>query len=134
MDGLEEADLELGGEVAEHAEQPEVREGRRDREVGETREFRERAQMGEDRRRLLRADDAHGHDRRLRAHGRLDEAAAAEPPQPVAVLVELLGALAALGEDEHELLLVSQEAVDVRGVRGYAADLGKEDAEAWIAL
>src|SRR4051812_25025275 len=31
VDGLEEADLELGGQVAEHAEQPQVRERGRDR-------------------------------------------------------------------------------------------------------
>ena len=51
-----------------------------------------------------------------------------KPPRPnlsqaVAVLVELLGPLAALGEDEHELLLVVEQAVDVRGVRGDAAEL-----------
>src|ERR671925_172663 len=32
-DRIEEADLELGGQVAEHPEDPEVREGGRDREV-----------------------------------------------------------------------------------------------------
>src|SRR5215217_6561984 len=34
-DGLEEADLELRGQVAEHPEQAEVRERRREREVQE---------------------------------------------------------------------------------------------------
>ena len=37
----------------------------------------------------------------------LDEAATAEAAQAIAVAVELLGALAALGEDEHELALSS---------------------------
>ena len=75
-----------------------------------------------------------GHDRRPRAHRGLHEAAAAEAAQLVAVLVELLRALAALGEDEHELLLVVQQAVDVGRVGGHAADLGHEHAEARIAL
>ena len=94
----------------------------------------ERVDVGEDRHRLLRPDDRDGHDRHPRAHRRLDEAAAAEAAQLVAVLVELLGALAALGEDEHELLLVVQQAVHVGRVGGHAADLGHEHAEAGIAL
>ena len=111
--GGQEADQELRGQVAEHPQQPEVRERGRDREVQEAGEPLQRRDVGEDRRGLLGADDGDGHDRRPRAHRRLDEAAAAEAPQPVAVLVELLGALAALGEDEHELLLVEQQPVDV---------------------
>ena len=79
--------------------------------------------VGEDRRGLLGADDADRDDRRAGAHRRLDEPAAAEAAQLVAVLVELLGALAALGEDEHELLLVVEQAVHVGRVRGHAADL-----------
>ena len=74
--------------------------------------------LGEDRRGLLGADDARSGRSAPRAHRGLDEAAAAEAAQPVAVLVELLGALAALGEDEHELLLVVQQAVDVGRVGG----------------
>ena len=119
----EEADLELRRQVAEHPEQAEVREGRRDREVEQPGEPLQRLDLGEDRRGLLGADDRDGDDRRAGAHRGLDEAAAAEAAQPVAVLVELLGALAALGEDEHELLLVGEQAVDVGRVRGHAADL-----------
>ncbi len=68
------------------------------------------------------------------AHRCVDEAAAAEAPQPVAVLVELLGPLAALREDEHELLLVEEQPVDVGGMGGDAADLRDQHREAGIAL
>ena len=111
-----------------------MRERRRDREVDEAGELLQRAELGEDRHRLLGADERDRDDRRAGAHRRLDEAAAAEAAQAVAVLVELLGALAALGEDEHELLLVVQQAVHVGRVRGDAADLGDQHAEAGIAL
>ena len=90
--------------------------------------------LAEDRRRLLGPDDAGRDDLRLGAHRRLDEAAAAEAPQPVAVAVELLGALAALGEDEHQLALVVEQPVDVRRVRGDAADLRDQHREARVAL
>ena len=91
-------------------------------------------ELGEDRRRLLGADDAHRHELRLGPHRRLDEAAAPEAPQAVAVLEELLGALAPLGEDEHELALVVEQPVHVRRVRGDAADLRDQHREARIAL
>ena len=68
------------------------------------------------------------------AHRRLDESAAAEALHPVAVLDELLGALAALGEDEHELALVVEEPVDVAGMGGDAADLRQQRREARVAL
>ena len=134
VDRLEEADLELGREVAHHPERPEPREGRRDREVDEPRQLLEERHLGEGGHGLLGADDAERHELRLGAHRGLDEAAAAEAAQAVAVLVELLGALAALGEDQDELLLVVEEAMDVRGVRGDAADLRHQHREARIAL
>src|SRR5262249_22336616 len=65
---------------------------------------------------------------------RLDEAAAAEAPQPVALVVELLGPLAAFGEDEHELALVVEQPVNVRGMRRDAADLRDQHREPGIAL
>ena len=133
-DRLEEADLELGRQVAEEAEQPEVREGRGDREVQEPGQLLQRAELGEHRHRLLRPHHGDRHDRDLRAHRRLDEAAAAEAPQLVAVLVELLGALAALGEDEHELALVVEQALDVGRVGGDAADLRHQHREQRVAL
>ena len=55
-------------------------------------------------------------------HGDLDEAAAAEPAEPVALGVVLRRALGALGEHEHQLLLLAQQAVRVVGLRGDAAD------------
>ena len=94
----------------------------------------QRLDLGEDRRGLLGPDHRDGDDRRAGAHRRLDEAAAAEAAQAVAVLVELLGALAALGEDEHELALVVEQAVHVGRVRRHGADLGQQHAEARIAL
>ena len=71
---------------------------------------------------------------RLRPHRRLDESAAAEPLHPVAVLDQLLGPLAALREDEHELALVVEEPVHVRRMSGDAADLRQQRREAGVAL
>ena len=134
VDRLEEADLELRRQVAEHPERPEPGEGRRDREVDQPGEPPQDVDLGEDGHRLLGADDADRDELRLGAHRRLDEAAAAEAPQPVAVLVELLGSLAALGKDEHQLALVEEQPVDVRRVRGDAADLRDQHREARVAL
>src|SRR3954451_9311522 len=104
--GRQEADLELRRQVARHPEQAEMRERRRQRDVEQPGQPLEGRQLGEDRRGLLGADDGDRDQRRAGAHRRLDDPAAAEAPQLVAVLVELLRALAALGEDEHELVLV----------------------------
>jgi hypothetical protein len=134
LDRLQEAQLELGRQVAQHAEQAEVREGRRDGEVEEPGQALHQPDLGEDRCRLLRTHHADRHDRRPRAHRGLDEAAAAEAAQPVAVLVQLLGGLAALGEYEHQLVLVVEQPVHVGRVGGHAADLREQDAEAGIAL
>ena len=133
-DRLQETDAELGRQVGEPAEQAEQRERRRDREIDQAGELPGEPEVAEDRHRLLGPDDGDGHDRRARAHRGLDEAAAAEAPQPVAVLVELLGALAALGEDEHQLLLVVEQPVHVGGMRGHAADLGDEHGQPRIPL
>src|SRR5215211_3844102 len=134
VDWLEEAQLELRRQEAGHAEQAEVRERRRDREVEEPREPLHDPDLREHRRGLLGSDDADRHDRCLRPHRGLYEAAAAEAAQAVAVLVELLGGLAALREDQHELLLVVEQAVHVRRVGRHAADLRQQRAEARIAL
>ena len=64
-DRLQEADLELRGQVAEAAEQAEQRERRRDREVDEAGELAGEADVAEDRHRLLGADDGDGDDRGL---------------------------------------------------------------------
>ena len=130
VDRLQEADLELGRQVAEHPQRAEPRERRGDREVDQPREPPQEVHLAEDRRRLLGADHAGRDQLCLRSHRRLDEAAAAEAPQPVAVAVELLGALAALGKDEHELLLVGEQPVHVRGVCGHPADLRDQHREA----
>src|SRR3954454_4377312 len=131
---LEEADLELRRQVARHPEGSAVRERRRQRHVEQAGDALQELEVGEDRRGLLGADDGDRHDRRPRAHRGLHEAAAPEAPQPVAVLVELLGALAALGEDEHQLALVVEQAVHVGRVGGHAADLWRQHREAGIAL
>ena len=133
-DRVQEADQELRRQEAEHPEQAAVREGRRQRDVQQPGELLQEREVGEDRRGLLGADDGDGDDRRPRAHRGLDEAAAPEAAQPVAVLVELLGALAPLGKDEDELALVVEQAVHVGRVRGDAADLGQQHREARIAL
>src|SRR5215203_6315015 len=125
-DRRQEADEELRRQVPEHAQQTEVRERRRDGEVEEAGQALQRGDLGEDRRGLLRPDHGDRDDRGTGAHRRLDETPAAEAAQAIAVLEELLRALAALGEDEHELLLVVEEAVDVGRVRGHGADLRQE--------
>src|SRR3954449_9361167 len=130
----QEADLELGGEVADHPEQPEVRPGWRDREVDEPRESLQRLELREGRHGLLGADDGDRDDRRAAPHRSLDEAAAAEAPQPVAVLVELLRSLAPLREHEHELALVVEQALHVGRMRRDPADLRQQHREARIAL
>ena len=61
------------------------------------------ATLNSDRHRLLGADHGDRHDRDAGPHGDLDEAAAAEAAQPVALAVGLARALGALGEHEHEL-------------------------------
>src|SRR3954470_24127568 len=81
VDGLEEAQLELGGQEAEHPKWAEPRERRRERGVEKTGQLLQRVDLGEDRSGFLRADDAHRHDRRLRAHRRLDETTASEATQ-----------------------------------------------------
>src|SRR3954462_11833786 len=53
VDGLEEAQLELRGQVAEHAEQPEGGERRRDREVEKAGEPLKDVDLREDRSGLL---------------------------------------------------------------------------------
>src|SRR5215212_7675917 len=90
-----ELDPPLGRE-RNRAERAERREGRRDREVGRSQKPGEQAglaQLGID---LLRPDDRDRHDRDARAERDLDEAAAAEPLQPVALGEGLAGPLRAL--------------------------------------
>jgi hypothetical protein len=60
--------------------------------------------------------------------------AASTNPPPVAVLVELLRSLAPLGEHEHELLLVVEEAVHVRRVCRHGTDLGQQHRKEGVAL
>ena len=71
---------------------------------------------------LLAADDGDGHDRRAGPQRHLDEAAAAEALQPVAVREVLARPLDALGEDGDELVLLEQ-ADRVVGRGRHAADL-----------
>ena len=134
VDRLQEAQLELGRQVAQHAQRAEVRERGRQRHVQQPGELLQQVELGEHRRRLLGAHHAHGHDRHPRLHGRLHEAAATEAAQPVAVLVELLGALAALGEHQHELLLVVEQPLHVGRVGGHGSHLREQHREARVAL
>ena len=84
-------------------------------------QLREQVALEDDRHRLFGADDRDRDHRNARAHRDLDEAAAAEAVQLVALRVPLAGGLRALGEDEHELFLVVQQAVRVVGMGGDAA-------------
>src|SRR3712207_1232432 len=91
-DRLEEADRELRRQVEERAE----------RRVDQAGDALEEGELGEDGHRLLRADQRDGDDRDVGLHRGAHEPAAAEAPEAVAVLEQLLGPLAALGEHEHE--------------------------------
>ena len=119
-----------GRPAAEHAQ---VRERRRDRDVEQPGQALDQPELGEGRHRLLGADDGDRDDRGAGPHRGLDEPAAAEAAQAVAVAVELLGPLAALREHEHELLLVEEQAVDVGRVGRDRADLREEHREARVA-
>ena len=66
--------------------------------------FAEPGALEHDRHRLLGADHRDRDDRHAGTHRDLDEPAAAEPAELVAVAVELARSLRALGEHEHELL------------------------------
>src|SRR4051794_40354645 len=83
-DRRQEADLELRGQIARHAEQAAVRERRRQRQVERAGELLQRGGVGEDRRGPLGADQRDGDDRRFGPHRRLDEPAAPEAAQLVA--------------------------------------------------
>ena len=85
--------------------------------------------LEQDRHRLLGADHGDGDDRHAGPHGDLDEAAPAEAAQPVALVVGLARALGALGEHQHELLLLAQQAVGVVGVGDHAAGAGPQRAD-----
>ena len=76
---------------------------------------------------LLRADDRDRDDRRAGAQRDLDEAAAAEALQPVALGERLAGALRSLREHHHEVALLEQ-AHRVVGRGDHAADAAHEGA------
>ena len=86
-------------------ERPEPGEGRRDRHERRADRPRQRRALGDLRIDLLRADDRDRDDRRAGPQRDLDEAAAAEALQPVALGERLAGSLDALGEDHHQLVL-----------------------------
>ncbi len=77
---------------------------------------------------LLGADDRHRDDRRLRAQRDLDEAAAAEALQPVALRERLAGPLHPLGEDHHQVVLLERAGGVVRA-RREPADAAHEGGE-----
>ena len=85
--------------------------------------------LPDDRHGLLVADDRQRHDGYARPHGDLDEAAAPEASELVPVADELPGGLGALGEHQHELLVVVEQPVGVVGVRGHAAGARPEGAD-----
>ena len=124
MHRVEHLDPELRRKIQEGSERPEQQHVGGDRHVGNVEELGEAVAAGDDRHRLLGPHDHDRDDGHARAHGDLDEAAAAEPPQLVAVLVELAGGLGALRENEGELLLLTEQPVGVLGVGGHAAVAG----------
>ena len=93
------------GTVPERAE---PRERGREREEGRAQRARPAAGLAELRVDLLAAHHGHRHDRRAGAQRQLHEAAAPEALQPVALGEGLAGALDALGEHGHELVLLQQ--------------------------
>src|SRR3954451_16564879 len=112
-----------GSGIAERAEERERRGDREVRGAERARHETRLADLGID---LLAAHDRDRDDRRAGAHRDLDETAAAEPLQAVALGEVLAGALGPFGEDRHELVLLEQ-ARSVVGRRDDAADLAHGD-------
>ncbi len=77
---------------------------------------------------LLGSDDGRGDDRHLGPQGQLDEAAAPEPLQLVAVAIQLAHALLPFGEDGAELTL-AQQALGVLLAGAHRAETVEEGAE-----
>src|SRR6478609_8545845 len=92
----------------DRSERAEQRERGRDREVRGADRARRESRLRHLRIDLLAADHGDGDDRRARAQRDLDEAAAPEALQPVALGERLARSLRALGEDGHELVLLQQ--------------------------
>ena len=114
-DGIENPQRELGREGHHHTERPEGED------VGRHREIRKSQQRGHGR---YAEDDRHGlfgaghrdrDDRHPGAHGYLDEAAAAEPSELVAVGERFGGTLGPFGEVEDQLSLFLEQPVGVGG-------------------
>ena len=106
MHGVEDPQLELGREVHQQAEGPEQEHVGGQRDVRETEHAGQGGVLVDDRHRLFGADHGDGDDGDARPHGDLHEAAPPEPAQLVPLPVQLPGALGALREHEHELLLL----------------------------
>ncbi len=129
VDRRQHLELELGREVGDRPEQgPEHHLVGGDGEVGEASGLA-RVGLPHDRHRLLGADHGDGDDGHTGPHGDLDEAAPTEPAQLVALAVRLARPLGALGEHEHELLLLAQQPVGVVGMGDDAAEAAPVGAD-----
>ena len=107
LDRLAELDPPLGRQ-RNGAERAEPGEGGRQREVRRAEHAGQGGGLADLRVDLLAADHGHRHDRRAGAQRDLDEPAAAEALQPVAIAEGLARALHALGEHRHQLVLLQQ--------------------------
>ncbi len=90
--------------------------------------LREPRHLAEHRRGFFGADDRDRNDRRVRAQRELDEAAAAEPLQAVAIFPQLAHPLFAFGEHGDQLAVLEQ-ALGVRRIGAHAADAVHDRAE-----
>ena len=127
-DGIEDPELELRREVGHQAEGSEGHHVGRHREVGHAEDLGQLGDAEEDRHGLLGPDHGDGDHRDARTHGDLDEAAATETPEAVAIGVRLGGPLRPFGEDEHQLPLVSQDPDGVVGMGRDTTDAGPHGA------
>ena len=118
--------MNLAGKGVTTPERPEGEQVGRDREVGEAEGAGHRREPQHDRHRLLGADHGDRDDRHAGPHGDLDEAAAPEAAELVAVGERLRRSLGALGEDQRQLPLVLQEPVGVGGTGGHPAGAGPQ--------
>ena len=78
---------------------------------------------------LLGADDGNRHHGHARPHGDLDEAAAPEAPELVAVGIRLRRPLGPLGKDERQLTLFPQQPVGVERLSRHPAGAGPQCPE-----
>src|SRR5512138_460419 len=127
IDGRTELDVPLARQRQE-ASGTEPRKRGRDGDPRDADVLREPRHLAEHRCGFFGTDDGDRNDRRAGAQRELDEAAAPEPLQAVAILPQLAHAFFPLGEHGDELAFL-QQALGVFGIGAHAADAVHERPE-----